>query len=235
VTVNITQIPAPRVPFIDERTGLISREWFRFLNNQYQLTGGGTTQTSIADLELSPSLAANVEDEMAVVKGQIDDLQKGTARYEPNPVNYGAFYSTTTQTAAAANTPYAMTFNNTSNNYGVYIDPAASSHIKVTRPTVYNMQFSLQLDKTSGGTGLFWVWIRVNGVDVPNTASQVRIQGNNAEIFVAANIFVPMSNGDYLQLMWAADTTSVQILAEAATAVHPGIPSVILTMTQVYI
>jgi hypothetical protein len=52
---------------------------------------------------------------------------------------------------------------------------------------------------------------------------------------VAANIFVPMSNGDYLQLMWAADTTSVQILAEAATAVHPGIPSVILTMTQVYI
>jgi hypothetical protein len=97
------------------------------------------------------------------------------------------------------------------------------------------MQFSLQLDKTSGGTGLFWVWIRVNGVDVPNTASQVRIQGNNAEIFVAANIFVPMSNGDYLQLMWAADTTSVQLLAEAATAVHPGIPSVILTMTQVYI
>ena len=235
MTQNITQIPAPRVPFIDERTGQISREWFRFLNNQYQLTGGGTTQTTISDLELSPSLAANVEDEMAVVKGQIDDLQKGTARYEPNPVNYGSFYSTTTQTAAAANTPYAMTFNNTSNRYGVYIDPAASSHIKVTRPTVYNMQFSLQLDKTSGGTGLFWVWVRVNGVDVPYTGSQVRIQGNNAEVFVAANIFVPMSNGDYLQLMWAVDTTSVQILAEPPSAIHPGIPSVILTMTQVYI
>ena len=38
---NITQIPAPRVPFIDERTGTISREWFRFLNNLYTILGGG--------------------------------------------------------------------------------------------------------------------------------------------------------------------------------------------------
>jgi hypothetical protein len=35
--------------------------------------------------------------------------------------------------------------------------------------------------------------------------------------------------------MWAADDTSVQLLAEAATAVHPGIPSVILTVNQVNI
>jgi len=38
---NITQIPAPRVPFMDERTGTISREWFRFLNNLYTILGGG--------------------------------------------------------------------------------------------------------------------------------------------------------------------------------------------------
>ena len=73
---NITQIPAPRVPFLDERTGLISREWFRFLNNQYVLTGGGTTATTIADLELAPYLSSTVEDEVAVLRSQIDDLQK---------------------------------------------------------------------------------------------------------------------------------------------------------------
>ena len=38
---NITQIPAPRVPFMDERTGTISREWFRFLNNIYTICGDG--------------------------------------------------------------------------------------------------------------------------------------------------------------------------------------------------
>jgi hypothetical protein len=39
---NITQIPAPRVPFMDEHTGTISREWFRFLNNIYTICGDGT-------------------------------------------------------------------------------------------------------------------------------------------------------------------------------------------------
>ena len=41
MTVNITQIPAPRVPLIDADTGLISREWFRFLNSVYEQLGGG--------------------------------------------------------------------------------------------------------------------------------------------------------------------------------------------------
>jgi hypothetical protein len=232
---NITNIPAPRVPFIDERTGLISREWFRFLNNQFVLTGSGTTATSIADLEVGLGLSPDTDDVTAVLQSEIQALQIAPTRYEPNPVNYGQFYDTTTQTAAAINTAYAMTFNTSSNRYGVYIDPANTSHVKVTRPAVYNMQFSLQLDKTSGGVGLFYVWGRINGVDIPNSASQVRIQGNNAEIFVAANLFLSMSNGDYFQLMWAVDDTSVQILATAAAPPVPAIPSVILTMTQVYI
>jgi hypothetical protein len=41
-TPNITKIPAPRVPLLDQRTGLISREWFRFFNNVYVVTGGET-------------------------------------------------------------------------------------------------------------------------------------------------------------------------------------------------
>jgi len=51
---NITQIPAPRVDFIDPRTGLMAREWYRFFLNLYTLTGGGTTDTSIADLQIAP-------------------------------------------------------------------------------------------------------------------------------------------------------------------------------------
>jgi len=232
---NITNIPAPRVPFIDERTGLISREWFRYLNNIFVLTGSGTTATSIADLEVGLGLSPDTDDVTAVLQSELQALQIAPTRYEPNPVNYGQFYDTTTQTAAAINTAYAMTFNTSSNRYGVYIDPANTSHVKVTRPAIYNMQFSLQLDKTSGGTGIFYVWGRINGVDIPYSASQVRIQGNNAEIFVAANLFVSMSNGDYFQLMWSVDDTSVQVLATAAAPPVPAVPSVILTMTQVYI
>lgn len=41
-TQNITKIPAPRVELVDQRTGLISREWFRFFNNIYVITGGAS-------------------------------------------------------------------------------------------------------------------------------------------------------------------------------------------------
>lgn len=52
---NITSIPAPRVPFIDERTGLISREWYRFFLNLFTLTGSGTTDASWTDLQIAPT------------------------------------------------------------------------------------------------------------------------------------------------------------------------------------
>lgn len=39
---NITKIPSARVALIDPDTGLISREWFRFLNNIYVVSGGAT-------------------------------------------------------------------------------------------------------------------------------------------------------------------------------------------------
>jgi hypothetical protein len=36
-----TNIPAPRVSIIDERTGLLSREWYRFFFQQFEQIGGG--------------------------------------------------------------------------------------------------------------------------------------------------------------------------------------------------
>lgn len=47
---DITNIPAPRVPITDERTGLISREWYRFLLNLFNLSGGGVSSLTIAQV-----------------------------------------------------------------------------------------------------------------------------------------------------------------------------------------
>jgi hypothetical protein len=51
---NVTNIVPPRVPLIDDRTGLISREWYRFFLNIFTLTGGGTNTTTITDLNIGP-------------------------------------------------------------------------------------------------------------------------------------------------------------------------------------
>lgn len=46
-----TQIPAPRVPFLDPRTGQISREWYRFFLIAVDETGtdGGSLHTHVSE------------------------------------------------------------------------------------------------------------------------------------------------------------------------------------------
>ena len=51
---NITNIPSNRVDFIDPRTGMVSREWYRFFLNLFNLAGNGGNQTSLDDLQIGP-------------------------------------------------------------------------------------------------------------------------------------------------------------------------------------
>lgn len=52
---NITNITPPRVPLTDPATGLITREWYKFFLNLFNITGGGTSDTSVTDILNSPS------------------------------------------------------------------------------------------------------------------------------------------------------------------------------------
>jgi hypothetical protein len=144
---------------------------------------------------------------------------------------YGQFFDTTTQAAAAANTAYPITYDTISQSCGMRLQ--AASRIQVNEAGIYNFQFSIQLDKTSGGTARFWIWFRVNGADVPNSASEVHIQGNNHEIFTAANLLLPLWANDYVELMWSTSDTSVQLISRAAAAPVPGVPCIIVTVTNV--
>lgn len=45
--VNVTQIPAPRVPLLNAQTGAVSMEWFLWFNNIYTITGGGLAITPV--------------------------------------------------------------------------------------------------------------------------------------------------------------------------------------------
>lgn len=185
---------------------------------------------ALSDSLNKQALPATIDD-IVSLQAQITALQQTPPPKEYRTPRYGSFYDTTTQTAAAINTAYAMTFNTTDLSVGVTCG-SPTSRIYVDRPNVYNIQFSAQLDKTAGGVGLIYIWLRKNGTDVPNSTTQVRIQGNNAETVAAWNFLLQMNAGDYFELMWEVDDTSVQILTEAASAIHPAIPSVILTVTD---
>jgi hypothetical protein len=245
---NITNITPPRVPLTDPRTGLIAREWYLFLLSLYDQTGGSIVSLEdvqkgppAQDIDLSALLAQaslNAESSSALLS-QYAQLAADVQALSLGPANtpqlerlrYGSFYDTTDQTAAVINTAYAMTFNATDLSQGVYIG-SPTSRIYVDTHNVYNIQFSAQLINTAGGAHNAWIWLRKNGTDVANSATTVRIQGNNTELVAAWNFLLSMGAGDYFELMWEVSDLSVSLFADPATAVHPAIPSVILTVTD---
>ena len=169
---------------------------------------------------------------MAELTKQVDALAAAPV-YTPQlrARAYGTFYDTTTQTAAAINTAYGMTFNSTNLSNGVYIG-SPTSRVYVAKDGVYNLQFSAQMDNTSGGSHLIFIWLRINGVNVANSAGQVRLKGTDGELVSSWNYVEQLRAGDYFELMWSVNDTAVQITASAAVAPAPAIPSVILTVTD---
>lgn len=274
-TVDLTNITPPRVPLTDSRTGLISREWYRFFLNLFILTGEGRNTTSLTDLQLGPPIpqqedftdiivnieglltqpaqdgvieqvaelqkqvqALEVATDQTALLAQIAELQKQVEGLQMAPPprqfaasRYGSFYDTTTQAAATINTATAITFNTTDLSNGVFLG-SPTSRVTVDTPGIYNFQTSIQLDSSVATAENFYLWFRLNGVDVTNSASQLRTQGNNAEVFVALNYFFNLKANDYVELMYSVSDLGVQLLASGAVAPHPGIPSVILTVSN---
>ena len=320
---NLTQVPAPRVPLVDGRTGLVSTEWFRYFNGLYAIVGenqntiqpvnggtglstiptngqllignavgytlntltpgagigvtnaagsitlantgvlswsggatgltpatpttgnvtlsgllnvasGGTGQSTYTNGQLLiGNTTGNTLGKATLTAGSGIAITNGAAAITiASDKAYGSFYDTTTQTATVINTATAITFNNTDLSNGVYIG-LPTSRIIVDSEGIYNFGTSFQLDKTAGGTAIFDFWFRVNGVDVANSASRIRIQGNNAEIFSSLIYFFDLNANDYVELMFSVTDLSVEVAAFPAAAPHPGIPSMILTVQQV--
>ena len=228
---NVTNIPAPRVPLLDARTGLMSREWYRFFLNLFAITGSGSNTASVADLQGAPANAGSME-MIADLQGQIDGLNSAPPYTPPTPrVRYGSFYDTTTQVIAVINTAYAMTLDTSDISNGISLR-GTTSKVYTDTLGVYNIQFSAQLNKTNGGTAFTYIWLRRNGVDVPQSASQLRIQGASAETVAGWDFLLSMNDGDYFEIMWASSDIHNQLLAQAATAFCPAIPSVIVTVTN---
>lgn len=149
----------------------------------------------------------------------------------------GSFYDTITQTLAAANTATPVILGNTdapaTNGVSIVTDGTNLSRITFANAGTYNILFSAQLANAGGTSQTVDFWLRKNGstaaANIANTNGKVQLQGNATYVMAAWNYFVTVSSGDYIQLVWAATSTNVSMVTEAANALHPATPSIILT------
>lgn len=156
-----------------------------------------------------------------------------------NGRRYGSYYDTTTQTAALANTAYAMKLNSVASKindgslqYGVYIG-TPTSRVYVDNTGTYNIQFSAQFISTNASSKDVYIWLSVNGTNVADSATKITLSGSSNAYVAAWNFVISLTAGDYFELYWETTNTNVSISAVAASGHIPAIPSVILTVTSI--
>jgi hypothetical protein len=154
-------------------------------------------------------------------------------KFMNNP--YGAFQSTVDQTAAAANTAYAMTLNTIDYANGVSV--ASNSRITVLDAGIWNLQWSGQFENTDSQDHDVRVWLKINGTVVTGSTGFFAVPSKhgsvNGHALVGWNYFLSLNANDYVELWWETDSTMVTIQTYAASGNYPSTASLIATMTFV--
>ena len=183
------------------------------------------TAATLTGAELVPLVQSG-----ANVKATLSTLRSFSAAY-------GGFSSSSDQTGSiTAGT--AMTFTATDIADGVTL--ANNSHLVVPSNGIYNLQFSAQLRNIENAQHDATIWFRINGSDVPASATQITVPARkSANIYGYAvaswNIFLEMNANDYAEIIWlpTIETLTVEALPASLSPAYPSIPSVIATMQQV--
>jgi len=138
----------------------------------------------------------------------------------------------TDQTAALINTAYALTY--TSSTADGIANGTPASRLVFAEAGQYMVSFSAQIASTSSSTVNFWFWPRVNGTDVTGSTMKNALHQNGSVLVVSRSAIFEFSAGDYLEAMWAVDSTSGFLDATAATAFAPAAPASTIAITRLH-
>jgi len=154
---------------------------------------------------------------------------------------YGVFSDNTVQTSPSTSGTAVVVFDTTEESNGVYINPSFPSRMYVRDAGLYNVAFTIQLQNTTNDGQFAAVWYRVNGADVPRSASRFGLParkstGDPSELIGAMNIFLDLTAGDYVELAGAVSDIGVVLWTSPSQTTpfpRPSIPSVICTVNYV--
>ena len=143
---------------------------------------------------------------------------------------YGAFSDSTIQTNTGGASGNPVDLNTTASANGFSI--VSGTQITATTAGVYNIQISLQFEKTDFGTDSMEIWFKKNGTNIANSNTNIQLVGNDALQLFALNLVEPLTAGQYLEVWWYSADANARLTAVAA-GTRPAIPSAIVTIVPV--
>ena len=145
-----------------------------------------------------------------------------------------SFSSTSTQIVTAANTPTTIPHNTTDINTGGYT--LSGGNIVVATAGIYQIDISIQFDKSGGGASQVDFWPRINGVDVGNSASQVVVDGQNGETLGNCPQLLSIPAGGTFSVVFASGDSTMSAAyfpAIVSPYTRPAVPSIITRIQRV--
>jgi hypothetical protein len=139
---------------------------------------------------------------------------------------------TSNVTAASANTAYALTY--TPQLQDGIVNGTPASRLVVDEAGYYQISFSVQISSTSSSSVKFYFWPRVNGVDVPGATMINTLHNNGASVVTGRTAAFSFNAGDYIEAMWAVDSTQGFLEAAAATAFAPAAPASTISIVRLH-
>ena len=142
----------------------------------------------------------------------------------------GLFFDLGTYSPALINTGYPLEFKVAYLSNAVRV--VDNTKITVDIPGVYNVQFSSAITSTNSSLKTVWVWIRRNGTDVGYSTNEYTVSGSGTDTIISWQFNIDLDIGEYIEMVWGADSTNVQIATTPPTppAPHPGIPANVIAV-----
>ena len=146
--------------------------------------------------------------------------------------SFGAFSDTTDQTLSSTNTATAVTWNTNGNSKNLSIG-TPTSRIVFAKSGTYHISFTAQITSGSSSAKTVWFFPKINGVDIAGSTMKVTVSSNSATQIQSRTGIFEVSADDYMETMWACDSTDVTLESAPATAFAPATPSVTLMITEI--
>lgn len=160
----------------------------------------------------------------------------GSELYFARAADYGYFASMATQTATV-NTPTVMTFDTSVITDGITLLDGT----KFVMPRAGKYMFTLTAQIVSTDTSIhdFYLWGRLNGTDIPGTATKVAVTashgGTAGAVVLERSYMAELTAGQYIEVVWMVDSALVTLAPTAASVspARPNGPSLILMISEI--
>ena len=152
---------------------------------------------------------------------------------------YGSFFDTTSGTLSANNQAKRVAIGQTFESNGITV---SNDRIIFANAGTYELIYSIQYKNTQNDPFDIYVWLRKNGVDVPDSSSIFLISAKKpneagpSQLIAVTPFIATLTAGEYIELYWHCNNTNVSIETFPSNHANPTIPrtpGVIVTAKQI--